>query len=46
VLILINPFSGAGAALKNLKKAQPILDAATSQIDFTYLETERAQHAY
>lgn len=46
VLILINPFGGAGAATANFEIAQPVLTAARSQIDVTVRRTERANHAF
>ena len=44
VLILINPFSGGGAAAANWVIAKGLLDKA--YIGMTIIETERAGHAY
>ena len=44
VLVLINPFGGAGAAARNFETARPLLEDA--HIDMTVKWTERAQHAY
>ena len=44
VLVLINPFGGAGAAARNFEMARPLLEDA--YIDMTVKWTERAQHAY
>jgi hypothetical protein len=44
VLVLINPFGGAGAAARNFEMARQLLEDA--YIDMTVKWTERAQHAY
>lgn len=44
VLVLINPFGGAGAAARNWETARALMEKA--YIDLDVLFTERAQHAY
>lgn len=44
MLVLINPFGGAGAAARNWESARPMMDAA--YLDLKVQFTERAQHAY
>lgn len=44
VLVLVNPFSGGGAAARNWELARPILEKA--HIDLKVVFTERAGHAY
>jgi sphingosine kinase len=44
ILILLNPFGGAGAARINWQQVEPMMDKA--HIDYTLQETEFAGHAY
>ncbi len=44
ILILLNPFSGHGAAAANWEVARVILEKC--YVDMTIIRTERAQHAY
>mmetsp|Transcript_8234 Transcript_8234/g.6137 ORF Transcript_8234/g.6137 Transcript_8234/m.6137 type:complete len:113 (+) Transcript_8234:542-880(+) len=44
ILVLINPFSGAGAAARNWVLAEELLSKA--YIDMKVIRTERAMHAY
>ena len=44
VLVLANPFGGAGAAARNWEVARPILELA--HLDVTLQWTERANHAH
>src|ERR1017187_9303746 len=44
LLILINPFSGAGAANRAWEKARIILEKC--HVELTIILTERAMHAY
>jgi len=44
LLVLANPFGGAGAAARNWEVAKPILEE--SYVDLTLKWTERANHAH
>jgi len=44
VLVLINPFGGAGAAARNWEIARVLMEKAHIELDVLF--TERAQHAY
>jgi diacylglycerol kinase family enzyme len=47
ILVLLNPFGGAGAARTNWELVRPMFDdAAKSRIRYTLLETERRNHAF
>ncbi len=46
ILVFINPFGGAGAAVANWAEAQPLFDLAKSRIEYEVIETERQNHAY
>ena len=44
LLVLLNPFSGGGAAARSWELSQPIIEKA--HVDITLIRTERAGHAY
>jgi sphingosine kinase len=44
MLVLINPFGGAGAAARNWDTAEPLLKDAYADVEVRF--TERANHAY
>ena len=46
ILVLINPFGGAGAAPGNWEVAREIFDLAPQRVQITVMETERANHAF
>ncbi len=46
VLVLINPFAGAGAALRNWQQAQRIFELAKSRISYKVVQTEYPNHAF
>lgn len=46
MLLLINPFGGAGAAPRNWAVAQTLFQVASSHIDVEVRHTDRANHAY
>jgi diacylglycerol kinase family enzyme len=43
-MVLVNPFSGSGAAARSWEVARPILEKA--HVDIKLIFTERAGHAY
>lgn len=43
-MILLNPFSGGGAAANAWQVSQPIIEKA--HVELTVIRTERAGHAY
>ena len=46
ILVIINPFGGAGAAPRNWLKAKTLFDLASSRISYKTMYTRRIKHAY
>jgi diacylglycerol kinase family enzyme len=46
ILVMINPFGGAGAAAASWESARMLFDRASSRLNYTVMRTERQNHAY